>query len=106
MAGGAARAARHIKLRHADHESRNRLDHQRVGRRQIEQRAAGRQFQGLMTARQRPVMANPLKPRRQHMRQKAADELNGRQPDGTATVCCAGVTHAERHLAIGKAHAP
>ena len=49
-------------------------------------------------------MANPLKPRRQHLRQKAADELNGRQPDGTATVCCTGVTHAKRHPAIGKAH--
>ena len=27
MAGGAARAARHIKLRHSGHESRNRLEH-------------------------------------------------------------------------------
>ena len=57
-----------------------------------------------MTARQQPVMPNPLETRRQHMGQKAADELGGRQLDGAAAACCRRIAHPERHLAIGEAN--
>ena len=77
--GAAARAALHIKMCHPSHECLDRLDHQRRGRRQIEQVAASGQLYRLVTVRQQAAMANPLDPSRQHMGQKAADELHRRQ---------------------------